>query len=95
MFAEKMLAVTGGSDLVENTAAIRLGWKKVLANQFHDSLGGCPIPEAYTKILAAYAWGQETANQMCAILFQRLVSQVATFREGSTVIVWNPHPWEL
>ncbi|MDR1025736.1 MAG: hypothetical protein LBL56_08415, partial [Treponema sp.] len=97
MFAEKMLAVLGRSDtdMADNTAALRTGWKKVLTNQFHDSLGGCSIPEAYPKILAAYAWGQETANQMTTILFQRLASRVATFKEGSTVIVWNPHPWEL
>jgi alpha-mannosidase len=97
MFAEKILAVTGGAerDLAENTAALAAGWKKVLTNQFHDSLGGCSIPEAYPKILAAYGWAQETANQMSAILFQRLAAKIATFREGSTVIVWNPHPWEV
>jgi alpha-mannosidase len=97
MFAEKMLAVTGASDrdLAENTAALREGWKKTLANQFHDSLGGCSIPEAYPKILAAYAWGQETANQMTVVLFQRLAAKIATFKEDSTVIVWNPHPWEV
>ncbi|MDR0450224.1 MAG: hypothetical protein LBH26_03065, partial [Treponema sp.] len=97
MFTEKILAVTGGGggDLAENAAALTMGWKKVLTNQFHDSLGGCSVPEAYPKILAAYGWAQETANQMSAILFQRLAAKVATFREGSTVLVWNPHPWEL
>jgi alpha-mannosidase len=97
MFTEKILAVTGGAeaDLAENAAALTAGWKKLLTNQFHDSLGGCSIPEAYPKILAAYGWAQETANQMSAILFQRLAAKVATFKEGSTVIIWNPHPWEL
>jgi alpha-mannosidase len=82
-------------NMLENTAALRMAWKKLLTNQFHDSLGGCSIPEAYPKILAAYGWGQETANQISAILFQRLAARIATFKEGSTVIVWNPHPWEL
>ncbi|MDR1566547.1 MAG: hypothetical protein LBS48_04590, partial [Treponema sp.] len=97
MFAEKMLAVTGGSgkELSDNFAALAAGWKKVLTCQFHDSLGGCSIPEAYPKILAAYAWGYETANQMTAVLFQRLAAQVAAFKEGSTVVIWNPHPWEI
>jgi alpha-mannosidase len=96
LFAEKMLSVIGGGDedLAENTAALTTGWKKVLTNQFHDSLGGCSIPESYPKILAAYGWAQETANQMTVILFQRLAARVAGFQEGSTVIVWNPHPWE-
>ncbi|MDR2101274.1 MAG: hypothetical protein LBP43_01735, partial [Treponema sp.] len=94
MFAEKMLSVIGGEDQKENTAALKEGWKKVLTNQFHDSLGGCSVPEAYPKILAAYGWAQETANQMTAILFQRLAARVAGFKEGSTLIVWNPHPWE-
>jgi alpha-mannosidase len=95
LFAEKMLSVLGGNDLAENMAALRTGWKKILTNQFHDSLGGCSIPEAYPKILAAYAWGLETANQMTAILFQRLASRIAAFTEGSTVVIWNPHPWEV
>ncbi|GHU66381.1 hypothetical protein FACS189447_07120 [Spirochaetia bacterium] len=95
LFAEKMLAVSGGADISENTAALTAAWKKVLANQFHDSLGGCSIPDAYPKILAAYAWGQETINHMTTILFQRFTSRIATFKEGSTVIVWNPHPWEV
>jgi alpha-mannosidase len=95
MYTEKMLAVTGGPDLADNAAALTAAWKKVLTNQFHDSLGGCSVPEAYPKILAAYAWGQETANQMSTILFQRLAARVATFDKGSTVIVWNPHPWEV
>jgi alpha-mannosidase len=95
MSAEKMLAVTGGEDLAENAAALRAGWKKLLTNQFHDSLGGCSVPEAYPKILAAYGWGQETANQISALLFQRLAARIATSGEGSAVIVWNPHPWEL
>jgi alpha-mannosidase len=31
---------------------------------------------------------------MTAVLFQRLAAQVTTFKEASTVIVWNPHPWK-
>jgi alpha-mannosidase len=96
MFAEKILAVTSNAegDREENAAALTAAWKKILTNQFHDSLGGCSIPEAYPKILAAYGWAQETANQMGVILFQRLAAKVATFKEGSTMILWNPHPWE-
>jgi alpha-mannosidase len=94
MFAEKMLAVTGGGGPAEHEA-LREGWKKLLTNQFHDSLGGCSIPEAYPKILAAYGWGQETASQISAVLLQSLAARIATFGEGSALIVWNPHPWEL
>ncbi|MDR2371175.1 MAG: hypothetical protein LBD71_06820 [Treponema sp.] len=97
MAAEKMLAVSSCSDkeAAENSAGLRAGWKKTLASQFHDSLGGCSIPEAYPKILAAYAWAYETANQMSVVLFQRLAAKVATFNNASTVIVWNPHPWTV
>ena len=95
LFTEKMLAVLGKSDEGKKYCALAEGWKKVLANQFHDSLGGCSIPEAYPKILAAYSWAHETGNQMAALLFQRLASQIKTFKDGSTVIVWNPHPWEV
>ena len=97
LFAEKMLAVIGNSagDSDDQHKALAEAWKKVLVNQFHDSLGGCSVPEAYPKILAAYGWGQETVNHMTALLFQRLTSRVTTFKDGTTVIIWNPHPWEI
>jgi len=101
--AEKMVSVIGNAGETENHKALTIGWKKVLANQFHDSLGGCSIPEAYTKILAAYSWAHETVDQMTAVLFQRLTSKINTLVDGSaeesngvsTVIVWNPNPWEV
>ncbi|MDR2186091.1 MAG: hypothetical protein LBO80_10590 [Treponema sp.] len=94
--AEKTLAVIGeGDDRREHQEALREAWKKVLVNQFHDSLGGCSIPEAYPKIFGAYGWGQETANQISALLLNRLASRIGTFKDGSTLILWNPHPWEL
>jgi len=97
LFAEKMLAVVGGKGGAEKDsyAVLAEGWKKALANQFHDSLGGCSIPEAYPKILAAYAWTHETVNQMTTVLFQRLTSRINTFKDGTTVVVWNPHPWKV
>jgi alpha-mannosidase len=97
LFAEKMLAVIGESGDDEKHRALGEGWKKVLTNQFHDSLGGCSIPEAYPKILAAYGWGMETVNQMTSLLFQRLTSKINTAHDsidGSTLIIWNPNPWE-
>ncbi|MDR2402765.1 MAG: hypothetical protein LBD78_01910 [Spirochaetaceae bacterium] len=94
--AEKTLAVIGeGDDRRKHQEALREAWKKVLVNQFHDSLGGCSIPEAYPKIFGAYGWGQETANQINALLLNRLASRIGTFKDGSTLILWNPHPWEL
>jgi hypothetical protein len=38
---------------------------------------------------------QETANQMTALLFQRLTSKVDVYRDSSTTVAWNPHPWEV
>ncbi|MDR1949883.1 MAG: hypothetical protein LBQ38_10870, partial [Spirochaetaceae bacterium] len=94
--AEKMLAAIGGEDdYGEYGRALAEGWKKVLVNQFHDSLGGCSIPEAYPKILNAYSWCQETVSQIHTILLQRLAAKIETFGDGATVVVWNPHPWEL
>ncbi|GHV12451.1 hypothetical protein FACS189491_05470 [Spirochaetia bacterium] len=94
LFAEKMLSVIG-TNTDEYGKALNEGWKKVLVNQFHDSLGGCCIPDVYPKIFNAYGWCQETVNQMTVILFQGLAARVETFKEGSTAIVWNPHPWEV
>ncbi|MDR0601944.1 MAG: hypothetical protein LBG42_06135 [Treponema sp.] len=91
--AEKMYSVLG-SDIKEYDEALRQGWKKVLVNQFHDSLGGCSIPGAYPKIFGAYGWAEETASEITTRLLHRLAAGTATFEEGSTAIVWNPHPWK-
>ncbi|MDR0585675.1 MAG: hypothetical protein LBG26_00380 [Treponema sp.] len=94
--AEKMQAVLG-RDCGETApgeyeTSLREGWKKILVNQFHDSLGGCSIPDAYPKIFNAYGWGQETASEITTTLLHRLASQVDA---GATAaVVWNPHPWE-
>jgi alpha-mannosidase len=93
--AEKMLAVLGGENSLLNAGSLREGWKKVLANQFHDSLGGCSIYETYPALFASYGWAQETASYMAAILLQRLSAGIAVFREGSTLVIWNHHPWEV
>jgi alpha-mannosidase len=96
LFAEKLLAVLGGKDdRREYGPALTGGWKKVLVNQFHDSLGGCSIPEAYPRIFNAYGWCQETVSQISAFLLQRLAAQIRTFENASTLIIWNPHPWEV
>ncbi|GHU18109.1 hypothetical protein FACS1894163_09770 [Spirochaetia bacterium] len=95
LFTEKMLAIIGGADQEEQARALGEGWKKVLVNQFHDSMGGCSMPDAYPKIFNAYSWCLETASEISVVLFQRLAAQIKTTGEGSTLIVWNPHPWEV
>ncbi|MDR1420131.1 MAG: hypothetical protein LBI86_07145 [Treponema sp.] len=91
--AEKMHSVLGHA-AGEDGEALREGWKKVLVNQFHDSLGGCSIPDAYPKIFGAYGWGEETAGEITTRLLHSLAARTAVFEEGSTAIVWNPHPWK-
>ncbi|MDR2607607.1 MAG: hypothetical protein LBC57_04375 [Treponema sp.] len=78
----------------DSEKSLREGWKKILVNQFHDSLGGCSIPDAYPKIFNAYGWGQETASEITTLLLHGLASKVQTFTDGSTAVVWNPNPWE-
>ncbi|MDR1106927.1 MAG: hypothetical protein LBL44_11275 [Treponema sp.] len=92
--AEKMSCVLGDGEGGKDGEALREGWKKVLVNQFHDSLGGCSIPDAYPKIFGAYGWAEETAGEITTRLLHRLAARTAVFEEGSTAIVWNPHPWK-
>lgn len=97
MRTEKMISVL--SAIVEpekgSYKIMKESWKKVLVNQFHDSLGGCSIPEAYDKVIQSYGWAMESADTLASLSLQKLASRVRTFQSGTTLLVWNPHPWKV
>jgi alpha-mannosidase len=69
-------------------------WKKVLFQQFHDSLAGTALPEHYVQSRHAYGYAQEVANQAIFLSLERLAWQIPTEDPQSDyLVVFNPHAW--
>ena len=93
MTTEKILSIL--NDQEGKYEEITRAWKQVLRNQFHDTLGGCSIPHAYEKVKNSYGAALEIASDLTTYALQKLVVQIKTFDSGSTLIVFNPHPWQV
>ena len=69
-------------------------WRKVLLMQFHDSMAGTALPEAYTVAHHAYGFAQEVANQAIYKAAAKIAWQVPTTDPASEyLVVFNPHAW--
>lgn len=66
-------------------AQARLGnaWKKVLFNQFHDSLGGTCTEEVCEELAQFYGFARTVADELEAEATQLLAAQADTFVDGS------------
>ena len=82
----------GGARLQERLNA---GWKRVLLNQFHDTLPGTHVPEAVPGIQkdyeAAFAIGNEVKARAVAHLTQQLDPDVA---QQNDLIIFNTLSWQ-
>src|SRR5208282_4976026 len=69
-------------------------WKKVLLMQFHDSMAGTALPEAYVVSHNAYAFAKEVADQAIYRAAEKIAWQIPTADPASEyVVVFNPHAW--
>jgi alpha-mannosidase len=69
-------------------------WKKVLLMQFHDSMAGTALPEAYVVSHNAYGFAKEVADQAIYKAAEKIAWQVPTTDPASEyVVVFNPHAW--
>ncbi len=93
MSTEKILSVLNEREW--KWGEITRAWKHVLVNQFHDALGGCSISHAYEKVKYCYGTALEITSDLTTFALQSLVARVKTFTTGSTLIVFNPHPWRV
>ena len=82
----------GGPRLQER---LNEGWKRVLLNQFHDTLPGTHVPEAVPGIQqdyeAAFAIGNEVKAQAVAHLTQQLHPDVA---QQNDLMLFNTLSWQ-
>jgi alpha-mannosidase len=69
-------------------------WKKVLLMQFHDSMAGTALPEAYVVSHNAYGFAKEVADQAIYRAAEKIAWQIPTTDPASEyVVVFNPHAW--
>jgi alpha-mannosidase len=69
-------------------------WRKVLLMQFHDSMAGTALPEAYTVAHNAYGFAREVANQAIYKAAAKIAWQIPTTDPASEyLVVFNPHAW--
>jgi hypothetical protein len=76
--------------------ALRAAWRALLANQAHDSIGGCSQDEVHRQMLGRYATATELADQTTARALERLAGlgpeRRVPWRTEQDVAVWNASP---
>lgn len=93
--AEKITAI--GSAAWDNAYPkheFTAAWKRMLFQQFHDSLAGTSLPEHYDYARDAYGSARAEAAEAMWLAIQKLEWQVpATDSASDYYIVFNPHAW--
>lgn len=70
------------------------GWKKVLNNQFHDSLPGSHSPAVYLDLLDSYDIAIQIGDQTRQEALSALEKQIDTRGDGQALIVFNSLSFE-
>lgn len=87
------------SELLTNenysNSQIKLAWQDVCFNHFHDLLCGVAIKPALNDAINQYGRAITIGNEIQRISIQRIASRIDTTDEGQTLIVFNPHSYEL
>ncbi|HKM89729.1 MAG TPA: alpha-mannosidase [Candidatus Acidoferrales bacterium] len=85
------LAALAGSEYPADD--LRVAWKKVLFNQFHDIAAGSGIPVLYKDAARDYAEVRRIGEEHLQSAFATIASQVNTQGAGAAVLVFNPLSW--
>jgi alpha-mannosidase len=73
---------------------LRLAWKKVLFNQFHDIAAGSEIPAVYKDAARDYAEVGRIGQEHFHAAVGEILSRVNTTGKGEPVAVFNPLSWK-
>ena len=84
--ADTLAALTGQ----DHTPELRLAWRKILFNQFHDILAGSAIHESYEKNAVDFAKVESSANNV----IDQALHVLAEGRPTGSIAVTNPLGWE-
>jgi len=74
---------------------LRRAWKLLLFCQFHDSLAGTCIPEAYEDIRAVIYEALNKAREIIDIYSQKISSRINLEGNGVYLVVFNLTPFDL
>lgn len=74
---------------------LRNAWEKVLFCQFHDSLAGTCVREAYEDIFDMLREAISVSNEVKNISLQRISSMINTLGNKLNIVVFNPTTNEL
>lgn len=69
-------------------------WKKVMLNQFHDTISGTDVPPATDDALRAYAEVREAVGAELQAALEAIAARVNTKGHGIPIIVFNPLAWD-
>jgi alpha-mannosidase len=85
-----LAALTGGAYPGDD---LRLAWKKVLFNQFHDIAAGSGIPVLYKDAARDYADVRRIGQEHLDSAMEAIAAQVNTQGSGAPIVVFNPLSW--
>lgn len=97
-WAEPFAALGRALGLVDESPSLRSARRALLANQAHDSIGGCSQDEVHRQMTGRYATATELADETAARVLQRLAGLGPDrhvpwdTRVGLAVFNPSPHP---
>ena len=95
--AEPMAAIGLLCGLRDERASLRAGWRSLLKNQAHDSIGGCSIDRVHIQMRPRFFAAQSLADETARRVMERLAGQTQTRQTPATepleVAVFNPSPY--
>ncbi|MFA5291958.1 MAG: glycoside hydrolase family 38 C-terminal domain-containing protein [Phycisphaerae bacterium] len=69
------------------------GWKEVLTNQFHDSLPGTHVTDAYLDLLDSYKIATNIGEHLLRNALDDIASRTDTRGHGKAVVIFNSQPY--
>lgn len=95
-WAEPWSALGHALGLPDERPALRIAWRALLANQAHDSIGGCSQDRVHEQMVARYDEAEELADETTDRVLSRIaglgVDRAAPWSEELEVGVFNPSP---
>ncbi len=97
-WAEPWAALGRALGLADERPALRMAWRALLANQAHDSIGGCSQDRVHQQMEARFDEAEELADETTARLLSRLAGlgpdRAVPWTDEVEVGVFNssPHP---
>jgi 2-O-(6-phospho-alpha-D-mannosyl)-D-glycerate hydrolase len=95
-WAEPWAALGRALGLADERPALRIAWRAFLANQAHDSIGGCSQDRVHEQMVARYDEAEELADETTTRILSRLAGlgtdRAVPWRDEVEVGVFNPSP---